>query len=518
MRMKNRIHLLLFSVFCNLSIAQTPKKIAPVTEKDLIQLTILQFNDFYEIAPLEGGKTGGAARIATVRKKLLAENPNTFTVLSGDFLSPTLLGTLKLDGERVNGKQMIEVLNKTGVDLVTFGNHEFDLDEASLQKRINESTFGWVSTNVIHLNKDSAQLFFKESNGKKTEIPKSRIVTFKNKKNKEFKIGIVAPCLPANRVKYVHYDDVFETVKKEIEKMEGNVDFIISLSHLSKDDDLKMAKMFPKINLILGGHEHENMKFQEGNTILTKADANAKTVYVHRIAFNALNKKSTITSSLVKLDETIIPDPEVNVLVEKWKAIENKIVRDMGFDPDEVLTTLPTPYDAREIILRNQPAEFCEMICKAMTKGTSLTHCSIMNSGSVRVDDVLKDKLSQYDILRSLPFGGGVIELDMYGRLLHQILDAGWANKGAGGFLQWDKITRDKDGKWFVGKELLNDQKTYHVAMNDFLLTGMEAGLEFLKKGNPDILIYYPPRKDDPDDLRNDIRMMIIDYLKKGGR
>ncbi len=516
--MKNCINLFLCFIFCQLILAQDSKNKVALNEKDLIQLTILQFNDFYEISPLEGGKTGGAARIATIRKKLLAENPNTFTVLSGDFLSPTLLGTLKYNGERVNGKQMIEVLNKIGVDLVTFGNHEFDIDEASLQKRINESAFDWVSSNVIHLNKDTAQLFYKEADGKKADIPKNRIIKFKNKNGKEIRIGIVAPCLPANKVKYVHYDDIFETVKTEIEKLQGKVDFIISLSHLSKDDDLKMAKMFPKINLILGGHEHENMKFQEGNTILTKADANAKTVYVHRISYNSQSKKININSNLVKLDETIIPDPEVNVIVEKWKAIENKIVREMGFDPDEVLTNLSTPYDAREVILRNEPAAFCEMICKAMTKGTSLTHCSIMNSGSVRVDDILKDKLSQYDILRSLPFGGGVIEVDMRGTLLNKILEAGWANKGAGGFLQWDKIVRDKDGKWFVGKELLDDKKTYHVAMNDFLLTGLESGLEFLKKGNPDILIYYPPRKDDPDDLRNDIRMIVIDYLKKGGR
>lgn len=516
--MKNLVSLFLCFIFCQFTFAQNSKNNVSIKEKNLIQFNILQFNDFYEISPLEGGKIGGAARIATVRKKLLVENPNTITVLSGDFLSPTLLGTLKLNDERINGKQMIEVLNKIGVDLVTFGNHEFDLDESSLQKRINESTFDWVSTNVMHLNKDSVRLFNKEVTNKKTDIPTNRILRFKNKKDKEIRVGIVAPCLPANKVKYVHYEDIFETVKKEIEKLQDKVDFIISLSHLSKDDDLKMAKMFPRINLILGGHEHENMKFQEGNTILTKADANAKTVYIHRISFNSRSKKIIINSNLVKLDEEIIPDSEVNVLVEKWKSIENKIVREMGFNPEEILITLPQPYDAREVILRNQPAAFCEMICKAMTKGTSFTQCSIMNSGSVRVDDLLKDKLSQYDILRSLPFGGSVVEVDMRGNLLNKVLDAGWSNKGAGGFLQWDKIARDKDGKWFVDGELINQSKIYHVAMNDFLLTGLESGLGFLKKDNPDILIYNPPRKDNSNDLRNDIRMIIIDYLKKGGR
>ena len=37
-----------------------------------VTFTVLQFNDVYEISPLEGGKTGGLARVATVKKVPLA--------------------------------------------------------------------------------------------------------------------------------------------------------------------------------------------------------------------------------------------------------------------------------------------------------------------------------------------------------------------------------------------------------------------------------------------------------------
>ena len=47
-------------------------------------VTILHFNDVYEITPVEGGRSGGLARVATLRRRLLAENPNTFTLLAGD--------------------------------------------------------------------------------------------------------------------------------------------------------------------------------------------------------------------------------------------------------------------------------------------------------------------------------------------------------------------------------------------------------------------------------------------------
>lgn len=62
---------------------------------ETVSLIILQVNDFYEIAALDHGQVGGAARIASVRNKLLQENPNVLTVMAGDFLSPSLIGTLK---------------------------------------------------------------------------------------------------------------------------------------------------------------------------------------------------------------------------------------------------------------------------------------------------------------------------------------------------------------------------------------------------------------------------------------
>lgn len=57
-----------------------------------VQWTMLQMNDVYELIPLAGGKKGGLARVATIRKLLLKENPNTITVIAGDVLSPSAIG------------------------------------------------------------------------------------------------------------------------------------------------------------------------------------------------------------------------------------------------------------------------------------------------------------------------------------------------------------------------------------------------------------------------------------------
>jgi 2',3'-cyclic-nucleotide 2'-phosphodiesterase (5'-nucleotidase family) len=57
-----------------------------------VQWTFLQMNDVYELIPLAGGKKGGMARVATIRKLLLQENRNTITIISGDVVSPSALG------------------------------------------------------------------------------------------------------------------------------------------------------------------------------------------------------------------------------------------------------------------------------------------------------------------------------------------------------------------------------------------------------------------------------------------
>ena len=100
-----------------------------------ISFTILQLNDVYEISSIQGGKYGGMARVETVHQELVAKNKNTLLVMAGDFLNPSLLGTMKHEGVRVRGKQMIEVMNAMSFDLVAFGNHEFDIPKKRPSKK-----------------------------------------------------------------------------------------------------------------------------------------------------------------------------------------------------------------------------------------------------------------------------------------------------------------------------------------------------------------------------------------------
>ena len=44
---------------------------------------------------------------------------------------------------------MVHVMNEMKVDYVAIGNHEFDYGPLQLKKRVKESKFEWVATNVL---------------------------------------------------------------------------------------------------------------------------------------------------------------------------------------------------------------------------------------------------------------------------------------------------------------------------------------------------------------------------------
>ena len=54
----------------------------------------------------------------------------------------------------------------------------------------------------------------------------------------------------------------------------------------------------------MGGHDHDNMREQIGNVVMAKADANAKTAYIHRITYNKVTGKVDVKSELKKIDDS----------------------------------------------------------------------------------------------------------------------------------------------------------------------------------------------------------------------
>lgn len=479
-------------------------------QPDKIYFTIIQLNDVYEISPVQNNKYGGMARVETLHKKLLEENPNTMLMLAGDFLNPSLLGTLKVDGERVRGKQMVEVMNAMNFDLVAFGNHEFDLSYDHLQNRLNQSNFEWISSNVFHKNKGRNNFFHKVIEGKKETVNETYIQEYNVNGNK-VKIGFISVCIPSNPKSYVAYSDMFIEAERTYKELKEKVDIVLGLTHVTIENDIEIAKMLPNIPLIMGGHEHTNTYKKIGNTVITKADANAKTVYIHRFEYNPVTKKTNIKSELKTISDQISSDVEVDKIVQKWQNILNLKIKEVVAKPNEKIYDAKIPLEARDTPIRSVQTNMGHMIAKSMSFAydDSTIDCAFVNGGSIRIDDKLFGAISAVDIFRVLPYGGTVLKVKMKGNLLKKVLDFGNSASGTGAYLQLYNATKNKEKEWVIKDKAIDLNKIYTIATSDFLLKGFD--IPFLKKSNSDVLeVYHPTTKE----ISYDVRKSVIEFLK----
>jgi 2',3'-cyclic-nucleotide 2'-phosphodiesterase (5'-nucleotidase family) len=484
-----------------------------------IEITFVQINDVYEIAPLDGGKVGGMARVATVKNDQLRENPNTFLVIAGDFLSPSVYNSLKYEGNRIRGKQMVDAMNSADVDFAVFGNHEFDISEAELQSRINESNFKWISTNTFQKKGADIAPFVKRNASGSEIFPETYIMTVKDADGTTARIGFIGLTLPFNKAAYVSYTDVFTAAQTAYNKIKDSCDAVVAITHQLIADDIKLAKQMPWLAMIMGGHEHERHFAKIGNVYITKADANARSAYIIKLSINKKRKMRKVEANLTEINESVAIDSATDVVVKRWTDIANKNYASIGFNAAKVCLQSGEPLDGREAYIRTTQTNFTKLIITAMEKASPTADVAIINSGSIRVDDILQMPVTQYDVIRSLPFGGSIMEVDVKGSLLVRLLNAGKKNVGIGGFLQYSPaLTSDSiTGNWSLKNIPVDAGKVYKIALTDFLMTGGEANMEFLTKDNPDVVKIYPVYTD-LNDSRSDIRRAIIRYMEGMGK
>jgi 2',3'-cyclic-nucleotide 2'-phosphodiesterase (5'-nucleotidase family) len=471
-------------------------------------ICILQLNDVYEIGPLEQGRVGGMARVATIIKEHESRY-QTLVVLAGDFVSPSVIGTTKIDGIRVNGRHMVDMMNKVGVDLVTFGNHEFDIPESDLQQRINESAFAWVSSNTFHKDSSGVVQPFYRTRPDSAAIPSHFLLT---STNNQIRLGIVAATIHSNPAPFVAYTDNVKSMKKAYKQVKRNTDIVIGLTHLNlEEDEQLLRKLKKRLPLIMGGHEHQHNYVIIRKGAIAKADANAKSIYQHLVYRDGKKGKIKISSTLLNVDSTVNADPAVAREVKAWEDKAYASFRAVGLEPEAAVYHTSEPLDGTEASVRYKQTNLGRLINAAMLAASPKADASVLNSGSIRIDDVITGVVTQLDIIRTLPFGGKICEVDLSGTLLNQMLTTSNNLKSLGGYLQTSANLVFDGATWLLNGAAIDNAKTYKIVSPEFLFSGNEKGMEFLKDGNPEIKLITKFQA--PSDIHTDIRLAVVKYL-----
>lgn len=490
---------------------KTTKSIPKDTTKDEVTFKFIQLNDVYEIAPLSGGKYGGMARVAHVVDSIRAVESNTFLVMAGDFLNPSLLGSVKVDGERLRGRHMVEVMNAMDFDLVTFGNHEFDLGVEDLQKRLNESTFDWTTANAYQVLEDGNSSFVKITGTDTIRIPETKMFTIEENDSVVMNVGVFSVMIDSNPVDYVYYSDHQLEAKTAYSSLNSaGADVVLGLTHLKVEQDKALLDLLPNVPFIMGGHEHNNMLIPTKTGVVAKADANAKTIYIHSFTYNKKSKNLKIDSHLMPIDDRIASKPAVKAIVDRWNVVLENKIKQVIDDPNEVIYYAQTPLDGTDSASRGVQTNLGDILTHAMALSFDQpVDAAFVNGGSIRIDDQIADAVTSIDIFRVLPFGGKVLKVKMTGALLIQVLDFGKSKGGTGAYLQRYNLDESPTGGWLLEGNPLDESKAYTVAISDFLMKGYD--IPFLTTANPGILEVHEPKV---TESANDIRKAVILYLK----
>ena len=113
----------------------------PPTQSDFKNVQILHFSDFH--GALEASSSNaGAARLATAFQQDRTHSAATFTASSGDSI-----GGSPVISNYFDEVPAIRAVNKMGLDVSTFGNHEHDKPLSHLREMIGLSRFQWTVAN-----------------------------------------------------------------------------------------------------------------------------------------------------------------------------------------------------------------------------------------------------------------------------------------------------------------------------------------------------------------------------------
>jgi 5'-nucleotidase len=404
------------------------------------RFTILQLNDVYKVEGLEHCQVGGLGRVRTIRKQLEAEGREVLVLHAGDAFFPSVMS------KYLRSQPMIRCLNLLDGDADAFdqrfvmvpGNHEFDdKDPGLFLGRVAQSDFRYVATNTRYRQTKKgvgAPLSWRLKNVHETLVLDVGGV----------KVGLLGITCDAQRRDWIEFGytpaAIDATVRSAIDslKKEG-ARTIVAVTHQDFPEDARIAKAFPEIDLVIGGHEHFFMQKKVGNTWITKADSDARTVVVLDVTVPA-SGPIEVTPRKVALGPDVLPDDAVAAeasrsILELAKAVKDKTGRDL----EQTVALTEHALEGVEPAVRGRETALGNFLCDVV-RGRMETDVALVNGGAIRINDDVPagTAMTVYDLEGVFFFDNDLVAFELTGAQLLDVLRNGVsrAHLGHGRFLQ----------------------------------------------------------------------------------
>lgn len=388
---------------------------------------ILHTNDVH-------GAIEGYAYITALKADYEAKGAEVILVDAGDYSQ----GEVYVSDTK--GLDAVEMMNVTGYDVVTLGNHEFDYGYAQLKENMTKADFKILCANVY--GEDGTPIF----DANYTYTTKSGV-----------KIGFFGMETPEAQtkanpalIKGLKFDtDLKAVAEKQLEALKDD-DVVIALSHLGVDDSSKPYTSYDLYNaakgidFIIDGHSHSVMtKGKNGEPIQSTG---TKFANIGVIVIDDASKKIE-SNSLYEIKEDTAKDAAVAAAAQK---IIDRIDKEYGavFAKSKVeLNGAKAPNGNRDGETNNGDLITDAMLWKVMQNKEGLTvnedHVvAITNGGGIRAAIKVSD-VTKKDIKTVLPFGNTIEVIYVTGTELLEALEASTfcVPESIGGFPQVSGIS-----------------------------------------------------------------------------
>ena len=383
---------------------------------------ILHTNDVH-------GAIAGYAYIAQLKADYEAKGAEVILVDAGDYSQ----GEVYVSDTK--GLDAVEMMNATGYNVVSLGNHEFDYGFAQLKDNMSKAKFKVLCADVF--NADGTPIF----DANYTYTTKSGV-----------KIGFFGMETPETQTKAnpalikgltFATDDAFTKAAADQVKALKDDDIVICVSHLGVDAESKpyrstdLYAAVKGIDFIIDAHSHTvMMKGENGEPIQSTG---TKFANIGVIVIDDASKKIE-SNSLYEIKEDTAKDAAVAAAAQK---IIDRIDKEYGavFAKSKVeLNGAKAPNGNRDSETNNGDLITDAMLWKVMQNKEGLTvdadHVvAITNGGGIR-DYIKVGDVTKKDIKTVLPFGNTVAVIYVTGAELLEALEASTYSLPVGGFPQ----------------------------------------------------------------------------------
>lgn len=300
--------------------------------------------------------------------------------------------------EATSGKANIQLLNELNYDAVTIGNNEgITLSHDQLDTLYDEATFPVIVANLRKENGDRP----------KWTKPYEIITT-----EQGIKIGVIGVTVfyeTFYRMLGWSILDPFDCIKQVLKEIRDYVDSVILLSHLGLSDDEIVARKFPEIDVIIGGHTHHVLQNGKvvNNTLLTGAGKYGQWIGHIKITLGE-GEENEIQAELV--DTNSLPqDKEASLHLQQLEKEAKSVL-------NEPVARLTKPLELNWF----KDSSFSQLLAKALKEWCN-SEASMVNAG-VLLESLPKGIVTKGDIHRICPHPINPCLLTISGNQLKEVI------------------------------------------------------------------------------------------------